>query len=103
MRKIIATEFDQEQLLKVWKNFIEFYQEKAPSFANAIAKYPPQLKDNFVVEYHVDNQIVANDLLNVTSMLEFLKKELNNNQITLKPVVAEKTTSKSSIYRPGKV
>jgi DNA polymerase-3 subunit gamma/tau len=94
VEEAIITEFDQEQLLKVWKNFIEFYQEKAPSFASAIAKYPPQLRDKFVVEYHVDNQIVANDLLNVTSMLEFLKKELNNNQITLKPVVAEKTTQK---------
>jgi len=94
VEKIITTEFDQEQLVKVWKNFIAIYQEKAPSFASAVAKYPPQLKDNFVIEYHVDNQIVVNDLLNVTSMLEFLKKELNNNQIILKPVVAEKTNQK---------
>jgi len=94
VEKAIITEFDQEQLEKVWKSFIEFYQDKAPSFASAIAKYPPRLQDKFVVEYHVDNQIVANDLLNVTSMLEFLKKELNNNQITLKPVVAEKTNQK---------
>jgi len=69
---------------------------KAPSFANAIAKYPPQLRDNFVIEYMVDNQIVAGDLLNITSMLEFLKKELNNNQITLKPVVAEKSSQKTA-------
>jgi DNA polymerase-3 subunit gamma/tau len=90
----IITEFNQESLLKVWNDFIESYQNKAPSFANAIAKYPPQLRDNFVIEYMVDNQIVAGDLLNITSMLEFLKKELNNNQITLKPVVAEKSSQK---------
>lgn len=90
----IVTEFNQESLLNVWNDFIERYQNKAPSFANAIAKYPPQLKENFVIEYTVDNQIVAGDLLNVTSMLEFLKKELNNNQITLKPVVAEKSSQK---------
>lgn len=92
--KAIITEFGQDQLLTVWKNFIGSYQEKAPSFANAIAKYTPQLRENFVIEYTVDNQIVAGDLLNITSMLEFLKKELNNNQITLKPVVAEKKSQK---------
>ncbi len=92
--KEITTAFNSDQLLKVWNNFIKSYQEKAPSFANAIAKYKPQLKKNFIIEYTVDNQIIAGDLLNITSMLEFLKKELNNNQITLKPVVAEKTTQK---------
>lgn len=90
----ITTEFDQEHLLKVWSNFINFYKVKAPSFASAIAKYQPELKDNFVIEYKVANKLIANDTLNVASMLEYLKKELNNNQITLKPVIVEKTSKK---------
>ena len=90
----ITTEFDQEHLLKVWNNFINFYKVKAPSFASAIAKYKPELKDNFVIEYKVANKLIANDVLNVASMLEYLKKELNNNQITLKPVIVEKTSKK---------
>ena len=90
----ITTEFDQENLLKVWSNFINFYKVKAPSFASAIAKYQPELKDNFVIEYKVANKLIANDTLNVASMLEYLKKELNNNQITLKPVIVEKTSKK---------
>jgi len=90
----ITTEFDQEHLLKVWSNFINFYKLKAPSFASAIAKYQPELKDNFVIEYKVANKLIANDALNVASMLEYLKKELNNNQITLKPVIVEKTSKK---------
>ncbi len=90
----ITTEFDQEHLLKVWNNFINFYKVKAPSFASAIAKYQPELKDNFIIEYKVANKLIANDALNVASMLEYLKKELNNNQITLKPVIVEKTSQK---------
>jgi DNA polymerase-3 subunit gamma/tau len=90
----ILTSFNQDELLSEWQNFIDTYKEKAPSFANAIAKYKPKLKDNFVIEYTVDNQILANDVINVTAMLEFLKKELNNNQIILKPVVAEKKSKK---------
>jgi len=90
----ITTKFDQEHLLKVWSNFINFYKVKAPSFASAIAKYQPELKDNFVIEYKVANKLIANDTLNVASMLEYLKKELNNNQITLKPVIVEKTSKK---------
>jgi len=90
----ITTEFDQEHLLNIWSNFINFYKVKAPSFASAIAKYKPELKDNFVIEYKVANKLIANDALNVASMLEYLKKELNNNQITLKPVIVEKTSKK---------
>ena len=90
----ITTEFDQEHLLKIWNNFINFYKVKAPSFASAIAKYQPELKDNFVIEYKVANKLIANDALNVASMLEYLKKELNNNQITLKPIIVEKTSKK---------
>ena len=90
----ITTEFDQEHLLKVWSNFINFYKVKAPSFASAIDKYQPELKDNFVIEYKVANKLIANDALNVASMLEYLKEELNNNQIILKPVIVEKTSKK---------
>jgi len=90
----ITTEFDQEHLLKAWSNFIDFYKVKAPSFASAIAKYQPELKDNFVIEYKVANKLIANDALNVASMLEYLKKELNNNQITIKSVIVEKTSKK---------
>lgn len=90
----ITTEFDQNKLLATWNSFVEGYMSKSPSFSNAIAKYEPTLTDNFVIEYKVDNPIIAKDILSVTSLLEFLKSNLNNNQITLKAVIPEKSEQK---------
>ncbi len=90
----IITEFSQEKLVETWKSFTEEYVEKSPSFSNAIAKYDPVLKENFVVEYKVDSEIIAKDTLHVTSLLKFLKSNLNNNQIKLKAVVPERGEQK---------
>jgi len=44
----------------------------------------------------VDNIIIAQDVLNITSLLEFLKKELNNNQIRLKHILPKKSDKKTA-------
>lgn len=92
--QIIKTEFDQQKLLETWHSFVESYKAKSPSFANAIGKYEPVLKEGFIIEYKVDNTLIAQDVLNVTALLEFLKKELQNNQIRLKHVLPKKTDKK---------
>ena len=94
--EVIVNVFDQQKLSETWKSFVESYVNKSPSFSNAIAKYDPVLKENYVVEYKVDSQIISKDLLSVTSLLEFLKTNLNNNQITLNPVFPEKSEQKKS-------
>ena len=85
-----ADEFSQDQLEKVWKIYISSISEKLPSFSNAIAKNNPVLKENFVIEFKTDNKLIANDKLNISDLLRYLKQELNNCQIRLKPVVATK-------------
>ncbi len=94
--EVITTAFDQQELLDVWHSFVESYKSKSPSFAAAIGKYEPVLKDNFTIEYKVDNIIIAQDVLNVTALLEFLKKELKNNQIRLKHILPGKTDKKTA-------
>lgn len=90
----IRTAFDQQKLDEIWNGFATTYQAKSPSFAHAIGKYKPVLKEDFVIEYEVDNNLIAKDILNVTSLLEYLKSELNNNQITLKAVVPDNKKEK---------
>ncbi len=92
----IKNEFDQAKLTEVWREFIEGYQSRSPSFANAIAKYDPVVRKDFQIEYKVDNILIARDLLNVTALLEFLKTELKNNQITLNAVLPEKSDKKTA-------
>jgi len=91
---VVITDFDQEKLEKVWSNFAKEYKEKSPTFSSTIEKYKPELQDNFKIKLKVDNMIIAKDVLNISALLEYLKKELNNNQITLEPVLPGKKEKK---------
>ncbi len=95
---VIINEFSQERLNGVWKEFVKAYQAKSPSFASAIGKYDPELAENFEIRYKVDNKIMANDLLHQTSLLEFLKAELKNNQIRLKAVLPKADETKKAYF-----
>ncbi len=88
---VINNPFTQERLEEVWQEFVESYKERSPSFALTLSKGNPQLKDNFKIEYRVPNIVIKEDKLNVNVLLDFLKKELNNNQITLEAIVDAKT------------
>ncbi len=92
--KVVITEFDQLQLETVWKAFADSYKKKSPSFAAAVEKYKPELADNFKVKMKVDNMFIAKDVLNMAALLEYLKKALNNNQITIEPVLPGKKERK---------
>lgn len=92
--EVIVNEFSQDRLREVWDLFVNSFKEKSPSFANAIDRYKPVLKPAFEIEYQVDSLIVTKDLLSITSLLEFLKTNLNNNQIKLKPIVTSKSEKK---------
>ncbi|MBE0651821.1 MAG: DNA polymerase III subunit gamma/tau [Bacteroidales bacterium] len=84
---VIATEFSQEDLNKSWELFVEQFKDQSPSFAHTMAKSNPVIKEKFVIEYTVPNIIIAKDSLNVATLLTFLKNELNNNQLELRPIV----------------
>jgi len=86
-------EFTQEKLISTWKAFVEDYKQISPSFATAIGRYEPQLKDDFVIDFTIDNSLIANDKFNMNALFDFLKNKLNNNQFKLNPIVAEKPQS----------
>jgi len=86
-------EFTQEMLLKAWKDFVENYKVTSPSFATAIGRYEPALKANFVIDFTIDNSLIASDKMNMNALFDHLKKSFNNNQIQLNPIVAEKPQS----------
>ncbi len=93
---IIDNAFSQEQLETAWKNFCTSYEETSPSFANALAKYTPVLGENRQITYKVDSLLISQDMLAVNYLLESLKNELKNNQITLHPVLPDKTEPKKA-------
>ncbi len=94
--EVINNPFNQEKLENVWKDFCSTYEGISPSFANAINKYVPALGDKNVITYKVDSLIISKDSLAISSLLEYLKKELRNNQITLVPTIPDKNEPKKA-------
>ncbi len=85
-----ATDFDQEKLDGVWTTYLDSLKSSLPGFSSALLKYKPLLKDDFLVEFNIDNKIIASDHINIADLQGHLKEELNNYKIVLKPVVVKK-------------
>jgi DNA polymerase-3 subunit gamma/tau len=93
---IIDNPFTQEKLEKTWSDFCKTYEEKSPSFAHALAKYVPILAENNQIRYKIDSIQIMQNSISVNHLMEHLKRELNNNQITLKAVVPDKNEQKKA-------
>lgn len=82
-------EFTQEQLAEAWKVYAIKVSGKLPSFASALTKYQPKLKDDHTIVFKTDNKIIAGDHINLNDLLGHLKKELNNYRIELKTEITK--------------
>ncbi len=82
--------FTVEMLTAAWKEFVDTHKDKCPIFVAGIGKYTPTLNDNNVIDYQIDNVLVANDMNNMALLREHLAKRLNNNQFTLVHHIMEK-------------
>ncbi len=81
--------FDQEKLDEVWTTHLDSLKSTLPGFTSALLKYKPELKNNFQIEFKIDNKIIANDHINIADLQGHLKEKLNNYKISLKPIVVE--------------
>ncbi len=82
-------EFTQEDLEIQWNNFLSAAAGELPSFVNALKKYKPILRNEYLVEFKTDNRIIANDRNNIHKVQAFLKEHLQNQQLSLRAVIAE--------------
>ncbi|MCQ2322033.1 MAG: DNA polymerase III subunit gamma/tau [Bacteroidales bacterium] len=82
--------FTVEMLTAAWKEFVDTHKDKCPVFAAGIGKYAPTLNDGNVIDYQIDNILVANDMNNMALLREHLARRLNNNQFTLVHHIVEK-------------
>jgi len=82
--------FTVEMLTAAWKEFVDTHKDTCPIFAAGIGKYVPTLNKNNVIDYQIDNMLVANDINNMALLRDYLVKRLNNNQFTLVHHVVEK-------------
>ena len=80
--------FSQEQLETAWDEFSETLHQDLPHIYSTLKKYKPVLKDDFQVEFCVDNKVMDEELHQKRNeLLEHLWKKLNNWGIGLQTVI----------------
>jgi DNA polymerase III subunit gamma/tau len=90
-----ATLFSQDQLEKTWEEFAKTLQTESTLLYNLLKNHKPLLKENFVVEFCVDNKLLEEELNQKRNeLLVWLCSRLENDKITFQIVVKEmmKTT-----------
>lgn len=94
---ILSTPFDEESLLRFWKEFIETIGEKV-YLKNTMINCEPVLQENFYFEVAVHNPGQQNELtVNSIDILSFLRARLHNTQIQMRVRIVE-TNEKHLAY-----
>jgi DNA polymerase-3 subunit gamma/tau len=82
--------FSLEQLESAWDQFSESLRSTIPPLSTALKKHRPVLKEDFIIEFCVDNKVLAEDLNQMRNdLLGFLGSKLNNNKIQLQIIVPD--------------
>ncbi|MCX6250061.1 MAG: DNA polymerase III subunit gamma/tau [Bacteroidetes bacterium] len=85
-----ADDFTQTHLETAWDEFAEIYHMAAPDLYNALKKHPPILKENFAIEFYVENKLLEEKLNQKRNeLLLSVMSKLNNFSITLQILVIE--------------
>ncbi len=83
--------FTFDKLLVVWKEFAATMDDKGnTNLSKALLRRKPELKDEVIVYFELDNQPLFNELKELRNdLLLHLKEKLNNSYIQLETTIAE--------------
>jgi DNA polymerase III subunit gamma/tau len=82
--------FSQDQLEKTWDEFAVKLRPESIHLYNLLKNRKPLLKENFVVEFCVDNKLLSEELdQKRNELLDWLCSRLDNDKITFQIVVQE--------------
>jgi DNA polymerase III subunit gamma/tau len=82
--------FSQDQLEKTWDEFAKTLQQESTHLYNVLRNHKPLLKEDFVVEFCVENKLLEEELnLKRNDLLDWLRTRLSNRKITFQIVVQE--------------
>jgi DNA polymerase-3 subunit gamma/tau len=88
--QVIGEIFSIEQLEIAWDKFSESLRSSMPPLSTALKKHRPVLKNDFMIEFCVDNKVLAEDLNQKRNdLLGFLASQLNNKKIQLEIIVPD--------------
>jgi DNA polymerase III subunit gamma/tau len=82
--------FSQDKLEKTWDEFANTLKSESTHLYNLLKNHKPLLKENFVVEFSVENKLLEEELdQKRNELLDWLSSRLENQNITFQIVVQE--------------
>lgn len=93
-------EFSADELLGAWTSYAKKLEsDRRWNLLSTMSKRNPALKENFLVEFAVDNDSQVAELnLEKKDLLDFLRKQLLNSHIQLTFIVIEKKDTPDEAY-----
>lgn len=86
----MAASFTEEMLITQWKVFAAGLKTDFPHLATTLTSRDPLLKEDWTIEFEIDNRILEEELMQKRGdLLEFLRQALSNSQITLQTRIQE--------------
>ena len=98
-KAIRSEKFDENQFLIVYNRFVESIKNEKPRLFSALNSHGPTLSGNSNVEIVFSNQAQQDDFVKnlKQEMTEFLRNELQNDNISIEMVISE-TEQKNLLY-----
>lgn len=95
-----SSDFDPELLITKWKEFAESIKREKPRLAITLKTRLPVKGEDYRIQVVMNNGVQKEDFdrLVKADLLEYLKRELNNDSIQLTAVVEEKEDNGNSLY-----
>lgn len=94
----------QESLAAAWKKGIPELCKHSQNLLSSLQSKSPVLKDEFVVEITADSKVLEREIKEMLPGIKaYLKKELNNDFIDLRIVLADISEQKDKAYFPDEI
>lgn len=99
--QVIPTgEINQDDLLRLWRQYAANIEKSDPYMCSIMSNTPHAVG----AEIHIDvnSQKISDNLTNATDLIEFLRKELNNNTIVICPQIVDNKSNNVVIVYTAK-
>jgi DNA polymerase-3 subunit gamma/tau len=95
-------EFSQRELEIVWDEFaVQLQKQGRYSLHAALVKRKPSLKENFKIEFLLDNSAVEKDVTDVKmELMVFLRQNLDNGNLQLTTLIDKSAHASKTPYTP---
>jgi len=91
--------FTHEELISAWNRFTEKVKSDKPHLYSTLTTSTPILKEDNIIEIQILNPIQENEIkTEKTDLVNFLRKNLKNNTLSLEYVITEKKKEKAKLY-----